>query len=85
MRLLRHFIPNTKLDLETMRAMIKKIDEEEKNETSAPPSEETQFPTEIQKALQKEPAQDLIETDESAILQEELGCMIIDSLGKYSE
>lgn len=64
-RLLRHFVPDTPLDLGTMKAMLAEI-EEGKGPAAAVP-----------------PGPPLIETEESEVLQEELGCMIIDARGSY--
>lgn len=62
MRLLRHFVPDSNLDLETMKTMIENLEQRTDTDNSIP----------------------MIETEESEVLQEELGCMIIDARGSYS-
>lgn len=64
-RLLRHFVPDTTLDLGTMKAMLAEIEEGKGPATAVPPGPPP------------------IETEESEVLQEELGCMIIDARGSY--
>ncbi|PGH15929.1 hypothetical protein AJ79_02096 [Helicocarpus griseus UAMH5409] len=79
MYLLRHFVPGTELDLPTMRTMIASIEKGRLAQPSNAGVLEPQ-PTPQPRGL---PAPELIEADESSILKEEQGCMLVDSLGKY--
>lgn len=87
MKLLRHFVPNTTLDLKNMKAMIAEM--EAKGEITQP--QQTQQEQEQQLALptvpteppEAMPTSNETETEESEVLQEELGCMIIDARGSY--
>ncbi|KAK2794392.1 hypothetical protein FQN51_000834 [Onygenales sp. PD_10] len=87
MYLLRHFVPGTELDLPTMRAMIAEI---EKGRSEEPPDDNAAVNDRpggrvvpILPRPPAAPAPELIEADESSLLKEEQGCMLVDSLGKY--
>ncbi|KAK2810967.1 hypothetical protein FQN50_002559 [Emmonsiellopsis sp. PD_5] len=84
MYLLRHFVPGTELDLPTMRSMIAEI---EKGRSEEPPDDNGAANDRpggrVVPILPRPPAPELIEADESSLLKEEQGCMLIDSLGKY--
>ncbi|KAK3689087.1 hypothetical protein B0T22DRAFT_490617 [Podospora appendiculata] len=67
MRLLRHFVPHATLDLKTMKAMLAEIEQG----------------TDISSISSGASPTAVIETEESEVLQEELGCMIIDAQGSY--
>ncbi|KAK3317326.1 putative fungal-specific transcription factor [Cercophora scortea] len=73
MRLLRHFVPHATLDLKTMKAMLAEI--EQGVEISSISSGGGGGGSPASAAV--------IETEESEVLQEELGCMIIDAQGSY--
>ncbi len=67
MRLLRHFVPDVELDLKTMKAMIAEIEQGVEPSTATTSSVSAGG----------------IETEESEVLREELGCMIVDARGSY--
>ncbi|KAK3313207.1 putative Zn(II)2Cys6 transcription factor [Apodospora peruviana] len=67
-RLLRHFVPNVTLDLKTMKAMLAEI---EQGADIISTTNSTATPAGI-------------ETEESEVLQEERGCMVIDARGSYT-
>ncbi|KAK4442233.1 putative Zn(II)2Cys6 transcription factor [Podospora aff. communis PSN243] len=71
-RLLQHFAPNATLDLQTMKAMIAEIEQG---------GEISEVASTSRVSSSAEPA---IETEESEVLNEELGCMIIDTRGSYT-
>lgn len=89
MRLLRHFVPNTTLDLKTMKAMIAEIEQQEHQQggpTSATQQQQRGSSTAGAggASVSSSDSTPPIETEESEVLQEELGCMIIDARGSYS-
>ncbi|KAG7291469.1 hypothetical protein NEMBOFW57_001488 [Staphylotrichum longicolle] len=68
MRLLRHFVPDVELDLKTMKAMIAEIEQG---------AEITSVTATTMASIEPE------DGEESEVLREELGCMIVDSRGSY--
>lgn len=82
-KLLRHFVPEEELPeltVENIEHLIQKLD------GNNPPTWE--FPVDDQSPSPSadagsDGADDTIEADEHPLLQEELGCMMLDSMGKY--
>ncbi|KAK3380815.1 hypothetical protein B0H63DRAFT_396681 [Podospora didyma] len=89
MRLLRHFIPNVTLDLKTMRAMIAQIEQGADiigggTASSSSTSSSSSFSSSSSSTAMAAAAASVIETEESEVLQEERGCMIIGARGSYT-
>jgi hypothetical protein len=90
-KLLRRFVPEEELPeltVENIQDLLQKLDTESSEAQSNPPSSSRirELPTEPESTLVPTSSDDNNETmegDEHPVLQEELGCMLLDSMGKY--
>lgn len=85
MRLLRHFVPGSDLDLQSMKSLIQEIEQKSLIPSGSLRVSHETAPSQIEQDNSAKRNSEENEAEESTLLQEENGCMIIDTLGKYSK
>lgn len=88
-KLLRRFVPEDELPeltVENIQDLLQKLDTKSETSSNPPPLPKELPPSENGSALgppEPDAPTETMEADEHPVLQEELGCLLLDSMGKY--